>query len=304
MRRSPVLVLVILLLAACRTAAPPHRVPDVPPAPVDSRAPRVALVLGGGGARGFAHIGVIRVLEEARIPVELIVGTSVGSLVGAFYAGPTNSYHLERIATELDRSDLFDFSLAPALFGTGLASGARLERFVRDRAGTATIEALRIPFAAVATDLATGEAVVLRSGDLARAVRASSAIPGVFEPVEIDGRLLVDGGVVQNLPVRVAREMGADVVIAVDVTSLPDPTRPRNFVEVFLQAVNVIVHAEVERARRDADVLVAPAVGEIGFIEFDRKAEAIAAGIVAGHAALPGIRAAIEGYGSRRRAGP
>jgi NTE family protein len=304
MRRSPVLVLVLLVLAACRTAAPPQRVPDVPPAPVDSRAPRVALVLGGGGARGFAHVGVIRVLEDARVPVELIVGTSVGSLVGAFYAGRTNSYELERIATELDRWDLFDFSLAPALFGTGLASGARLERFVRDRAGNATFEALRIPFAAVATDLATGEAVVLRSGDLARAVRASSAIPGVFEPVEIDGRLLVDGGVVQNLPVRVAREMGADLVIAVDVTALPDPSRPRNFVEVFLQAVNVVVHAEVERARRDADVLVAPPVGGIGFVEFDRKAEAIAAGIAAGHAAIPGIRAAIEGYESRRRAGP
>jgi NTE family protein len=304
MRRSPALVLVVLLLAACRTTAPPARIPDVPPAPVDGRAPRVALVLGGGGARGFAHVGVIRVLEEARVPVELIVGTSVGSLVGAFYAGETNSHLLERIAMELDRSDLFDFSIAPALFGTGLASGERLEEFVRDRAGTATIEALRVPFAAVATDLSTGEAVALRSGDLARAVRASSAIPGVFEPVEIEGRLLVDGGVVQNLPVRVAREMGADLVIAVDVTALPDPTRPRNFVEVFLQAVNVVVHAEVERSRRDADVLVAPAVGGIGFIEFDRKAEAIAAGIAAGRAALPRIQAALAGYGSSRRAAP
>lgn len=298
---APPLVLAFAL-AACRTVAP--AVPDVPPAPSDALPPRVALVLGGGGARGFAHVGVLRVLEEARVPVELVVGTSVGSLVGALYAGRTNSYELEALARGLDRDDFFDFSLAPALFGTGLASGDRLERFVRDRAGVERIEQLRIPFAAVATDLATGEAVVLRAGDVARAVRASSAIPGVFEPVEQDGRLLVDGGVARNLPVGIARELGADVVIAVDVSALSPDVRPTNFVEVILRAVNLVVHAGADEARRDADVVLTPAVGAVGFIDFDRKAEAIAAGVEAARAALPRIREAVERWRPGRRAAP
>jgi len=260
------------------------------------------VVLGGGGARGFAHVGVIRVLEDAGVPIELIVGTSVGSLVGAFYAGHMNSYELGRLARGLDRDDFFDFSLAPALFGSGLASGDRLERFVRDRIGVERIEQLRIPYAAVATDLGNGEAVVIRSGDVARAVRASSATPGIFEPVERDGRLLVDGGLTRNLPVQIARDLGANVVIAVDVSAIPGEARPSNFVEVFLRAVNIVVHAEVEQARRDADVLLMPAVGDVGFIEFDRKAEAIAAGIEAARAGLPRIREAVEHWHPRRRA--
>jgi Patatin-like phospholipase len=184
------IVLVVALCAACRTAAPPVARPEFFPAPVDDKPPLVGLVLGGGGARGFAHVGVLRVLEQNGVPVELIVGTSVGSLVGALYAGDTDSRELERIARPLERKDLFDFGIAPALFGTGLASGDRLERFVRDHATSERIEDLRLPYAAVATDLNSGDVVVLRRGDLARAVRASSAIPGVFEPVEIDGRLL------------------------------------------------------------------------------------------------------------------
>jgi NTE family protein len=288
-------LLLAIALTACRTVAP---LPDVPPAPVDGRPPKVALVLGGGGARGFAHVGVIRVLEDAGIPVELIVGASVGSLIGALYAGPTNSRVLERTARDLEREDLFDFALAPALFGTGLASGDRLERFVRKHLEVGRIEELRIPYAAVATDLDTGEMVVLRSGDVARAVRASSAIPGVFEPVELDERLLVDGAVSNNLPVQVARDMGADVVIAVDVTAVDSRARPpANFVEVILRAVNLVVHAGAEEARADADVLLAPEVGRVGFIDFDRKDEAIAAGSEAARVALPGIRSIVEAWG-------
>jgi NTE family protein len=298
-------LLVVALCVACRTAAPPAARPELSPAPVDGKPPVVGLVLGGGGARGFAHVGVLRVLEQNGVPVELIVGTSVGSLVGAFYAGDTDSRELERVARTLERRDLFDFGIAPALFGTGLASGDRLERFVREHATSERIEGLRIPYAAVATDLDSGQVVVLRSGDLARAVRASSAIPGVFQPVEIDGRLLVDGGVAQNLPVRVARSMGADIVIAVDVTAIGAADRPpRNFVEVILRAVNIVVHREVADARRDADVLITPEVGPIGFIDFDRKVEAMAGGIAAATAAMPRIRRALEEWRPDRRIGP
>ena len=296
--------LLVTLAVACRTTPPPLPPPlDVPPAPVDGVPPKVALVLGGGGARGFAHVGVLRVLEDAGVPVELIVGTSVGSLVGALYAGYTNADGLERAASGLERSDFFDFGVSPALFGKGLATGERLERFVRTHVAVDRIEALRIPFAAIATDLDTGELVVLRQGDVAPAVRASCAIPGVFEPVSLDGRLLVDGGLAQNLPVKVARDLGADVVIAVDVTALSGVARPKNFVDVILRSVNLVVHAEVEAARRDADVLLTPDVAEVGFIDFDRKrqAMAIAAGVESARAALPRIRAVLEAWRPRAR---
>jgi NTE family protein len=292
--------LLLAALLACRTPAPP-RLPDLALAPADDLPPRVALVLGGGGARGLAYAGVLRVLEEEGIPVEMIVGSSVGSLVGALYASGANRFALDRIAHEVDRDVFFDFGLAPALFGTGLATGERLERFVRTHA-PGRIEDLRIPFAAVATDLDTGDVVVLRTGDIGAAVRASCAIPGVFEPVSQSGRLLVDGGVALNLPVRVARDMGADVVIAVDVTALAAKARPpRNFVEVILRAVNIVVHGEVEQARRDADVLLTPDVGEVGFIDFDRKDEAIAAGAESARAALPQVRAAIAAWHTQAR---
>jgi len=306
MRRALPLALPLaftLTLAACRMVSPAP-LPLAPRAGPGARPPRVGLVLGGGGARGFAHVGVIRALEEAGVPVALVVGTSVGSVVGALYASDPDAQRLERTTRGLGLDDFFDFTLAPLHSGSalGLASGERLERFMLARIGATPIERLRIPFAAVATDLETGEAVVLRSGGVARAVRASCAIPGVFEPVEQGGRLLVDGGVARNLPVRIARELGADVVIAVDVGAPAAGSRPRNFVEVFLRAVSLAANAEVDAARREADVLLTPDVGAIGLLEFDRKGEAVAAGAAAARAALPRIREAMEGWspGARR----
>jgi NTE family protein len=219
-RAAPVALAVLLaLLAGCRAAPTiPPELRALPQAPRDDVPPRVAVVLGGGAARGFAHVGVLRVLEDAGVPVELVVGTSVGSLVGALYADGHNARELEFLARDLDRDDFFDFGLAPALFGSGLARGDRVEGWMRRHLLARRIDELAIPYAAVATDLDDGSVVVLDHGDVASAVRASSAIPGVFEPVHLEGRLLADGGVVANLPVKVARALGADVVIAVDVT--------------------------------------------------------------------------------------
>ncbi len=289
--------LLVATLVACRSVPTiPPEVRNLPQAPRDDHPPRVALVLGGGAARGFAHVGVLHVLEDAKIPVELIVGTSVGSLVGALYADGHNARELALMSRDLDRRDFFDFGLAPALFGTGLARGARLERWVRDRLHAKEIEHLAIPFAAVATDLDDGNVVVLARGDVARAVRASSAIPGVFEPVQLDGRLLVDGGVVANLPVKVARHLGADVVIAVDVTEVSGKAQPSNFVEVVMRAVTILTHEGVEESARAADVLVAPAVGGVDLLDFDAKERAIAAGVAAALEKLPEIRKAVEGW--------
>jgi NTE family protein len=302
-------------LAACRHAPP---VPPAPEAPAASAASapdaarveppagpaRVALVLGGGAARGFAHVGVLRVLEEERIPIDLVVGTSVGSLVGALYADGRGARELEAIARDLDRDDFFDFGLRPALLGTGLASGDRLERWTAGHLRARNIEQLALPFAAVATDLDDGSVVVLRRGDVARAVRASSAIPGVFEPVELGGKLLVDGGVVANLPVRIARQLGATVVIAVDVTALTGKADPDTFVEVVMRAITILGHEGVAESARAADVLVAPAVGDVGLLDFDAKDRAIAAGAAAARARLPDIRKAVARRGGAAAEAP
>jgi NTE family protein len=287
----------VLALAACRSVPTiPPEVRNLPQAPRDDHRPKVALVLGGGAARGFAHVGVLRVLEDARIPVELIVGTSVGSLVGALYADGYNARELEHLSRDLDRGYFFDFGIAPALFGTGLARGARLERWLRDHLRAREIEQLAIPYAAVATDLDDGSAVVLDRGEVARAVRASSAIPGVFEPVELDRRLLVDGGVVANLPVTIARDLGADVVIAVDLTEVTGKAQPSSFVEVVMRAVTILTHEGVEESARAADVLVAPAVGDVDLLDFDAKDRAIAAGAAAAREKLLEIRNAVDGW--------
>ena len=177
--------------------------------------PRVALVLGGGAARGFAHIGVIRVLEQEKIPIDFIVGTSVGSLIGALYASHQNSFELEWTAFLLEKDDLFDFSIFSSK--TGPVKGDKLEAFVKEHISKDRIELLPIPYYAVATDLNTGEAVVFDKGSVATAVRASSSIPGVFTPLVHEGRTLVDGGVLGNIAPEIARQMGAEIVIVVDI---------------------------------------------------------------------------------------
>jgi len=256
--------------------------------------PRVALVLGGGAARGFAHVGVIRALEQEKIPIDLIVGTSVGSLIGALYAYEMNSFELEWTAFSLEKDDLLDYALLSASMGP--IKGERLEAFVNKKVPVANIESLKIPFAAVATDLNRGTRVVLDHGPLARAIRASCAIPGVFQPVEHQGKLLVDGGTVDNLPVAVAREKGADVVIAVDISQNVTNFNITNLVDVTLQAVHIMFSENVSQQRRAADVLISPAVGSVAMMDFTQKKRLMQVGMEAGQQAAPAIRAAIEAW--------
>jgi NTE family protein len=295
-------------LAACRTAGPEVRPSPRPrsPALAGVPEPKIALVLGGGAARGFAHVGVIRVLEQERIPVDLVVGTSVGSLIGALYASERNSFELEWTAFQLRREDLFDFGIMSAVLGMGLAKGEQLEAFVKARVKQDRIEALKIPFAAVATDLNWGERVVLDKGPVARAVRASSAIPGVFEPVAHEGKILVDGGIVDNLPVEVARAKGADVVIAVDIGEDIGNTEIRNMLDVMLQATNIMFAVNADARKVGADVLVEPDVGGVAMLDFEKRKACMDAGIEAGRKAVPRIHEAIDAWKARRAglAGP
>ncbi len=249
--------------------------------------PRVALVLGGGAARGFAHIGVIRILEQEKIPINMIVGTSVGSLIGAIYAGTTDSLDLEITAFQLERDDLLDYSILT--FKKGLIVGERLERFVSQKVSVSQIEDLKIPFAAVATDIRTGERVVLNSGPLARAVRASCALPGIFQPVEMNGKLLVDGGVLESLPVPTAKTLGGDVTIAVDVGAKAGDIQATDAITVIIQALNIAGAEMRRRHAEEADVLIHPDVSGVGTFDFGQKEHCLKSGIAAARAALPRI---------------
>ncbi|HSQ78718.1 MAG TPA: patatin-like phospholipase family protein, partial [Nitrospirota bacterium] len=193
MRRSFLIIFLMSVVSSCAsTQAPPV---------MEAARPKIALVLGGGAARGFAHIGVIRALEQEKVPIDMIVGTSVGSLIGAIYANDTNSFELEWTAFTLEKDDLFDYALFSAITGMGVVKGDKLEDFVKTKITTANIENLKLPFTAVATDLNRGTHVVLDRGSVAKAVHASSAIPGVFSPVDYQGRVLVDGGFLDNIPI-------------------------------------------------------------------------------------------------------
>lgn len=287
----PLLIALVLWASGCAPT-----VPVVPPPSPKPAEPKIALVLGGGAARGFAHVGALRVLEQEKIPLSRIIGTSVGSLVGSLYAGNPNTFELEWAAFQLERDDVLDFSLFSVRMGP--VTGSKLERFVDRMTRVKQIESLKIPFAAVATDLETGQPVVLDRGPVAKAVHASSAIPGVFTPVEYGGRLLVDGGVSNNVPVDVARQLGADLVIAVNVGQGVQTSRQNltNVVDIILQAVNIMGNEIIKTKLREADVVIEPRVGHIGAWDFSQKKQAMVAGIEAAQRAIPEIRAKIQAW--------
>ena len=255
--------------------------------------PKVGLVLGGGAARGFAHVGVIRVLEREKIPIDLIVGTSVGSLVGAIYADKKNSLELEWAAFSLEEKDVFDYTFISP--NQGFVRGERLEEFVLKKVSAREISQLKIPFAAVATDIQNGEVVVLSSGSVARAVRASSSIPGVFIPFRHQGKLLVDGGVLNNVPVDVARQLGADVVIAVNLGDGKKPTPVNNIFDTLVQTLNLMAMQTTEAKLAGADVVIRPQVSQVGLIDFSKKKELLLAGMQAAEEAMPRIREKVFG---------
>ena len=254
--------------------------------------PTVAVALGGGGARGFSEIGVLRALEQERIPIDLVVGTSVGALIGALYADSGKVLDAEFHAVSLTPEDVFDYG-ALSVFSGGLIRGDKLESFMRKHLKNRNIEDMAVRFAAVAVDLEAGKTVVFDKGPAARAVRASAAIPGMFVPVVIDGRPLVDGAVIDPVPAGVARAMGADVVIAVSIPPELRPVAPTNMVEIIHRSVMVMANEIAEARSQEADVVIRPKVGSIAFDDFSKKKQLIEAGEVAAREAMPEIRAAL-----------
>ena len=255
--------------------------------------PKVGLALGGGGARGFAEIGVLRVLEQEKIPIDIVVGTSVGSLIGAIYADSGRVLDAEFIAISITDEDIFDYRIF-SFFTGGFVKGEKLENFLNNHLKNKNIENLKVRFGAVAVDLRTGQSVLFDRGPVARAVHASCAIPGVFVPVEIGGKVFVDGGVTDPIPVDFAKRKGAEVVIAVVISPALPAVAPKNPIEVAFHAVTIMSSAIGVFGVKAADVVIYPDVGNVAYDDFTQKKRLIEAGEKAAREALPAIREAIK----------
>ena len=308
-RRSALAALAVvgsMLLAACGTTRPTTELPlaacapaasvatasvvEVVPPPRPTRPPRVALALGGGAARGFAHIGVIEVLEENGIRPDIVTGTSAGSLVAALYASGRTGKELETIAINMDESALTDWSFP----GRGLIRGEALAAYIRSATGNKPLEQMKIPLGIVATDLDSGKPIVFRRGDVGTAVRASSAVPAVFQPVKLGTHEYVDGGLTSPVPVRAARDMGADVIIAVDISQLPDGGATGDALHMLLQTFSIMSRSINELELKEAEVALHPRLVGVAGTDFTVRKKNIEAGREAALAMLPLIKAKVS----------
>jgi len=293
------LACVLVLLAACATVPPPAKpvlpvtdssppvAPTTPPPP--KKIPKLGLALGGGAARGFAHIGVLQVLEEEGIKPSLVVGTSAGSVVASFYASGKTGQQLQWLADTMDETQFTDW--ANPFSGRGILRGEALGKYINSQLNGMKIEDMKLPLGIVATDLRTGDGILFRRGDVATAVRASSAVPSVFEPVQIAGKDFVDGGLVSPVPVRYARQMGADLVLAVDISSRPEDAKTTDMLKVLLQTFSIMSKSISQLELTQADVVVRPALPDIGSTEFSARKKSIEAGRTAMKQAMPQLRA-------------
>lgn len=285
-------LLALLLVSGCTSITKPAQ-PSVPAvqAEVPKKPPKIGLALGGGAARGFAHVGVIQVLEEAGIRPDLVVGTSAGSLVGAIYASGKTGAQLQQVAESMEEAALTDWTLP--LFSRGVFRGEALARYVSNQVNGRTIESMSIPLGIVATDLQSGQGVLFRQGDVGIAVRASSAVPAVFLPVRINGREYVDGGLVAPVPVHYARDMGAELVIAVDISSSPDANLANDTVQLLLQTFAIMGSSINRYELKGADLVVKPSLSNLKGADFTTRRRAIEAGRAAMLSALPQLRTLI-----------
>ncbi len=281
-----------LVLAACATP-PPLQYKDVIlpqavyAAPLQSDKPVVALALGSGGDRGFAHIGVIKVLEANNIHIDMVLGTSAGSVVGALYAGGYSGVALEKLALEMDREQLKDYDFSTR----GYVRGEQLQDFINRALKNRSIEQLEKPFFAVSTQLSSGKAVAFNHGNTGMAVRASSSIPGVFYPVLISGEEYVDGDLKKPVPVTLAREMGADFIIAVDISQQPkDAPALKNIIDILKQSLRIMRQSILSQELESAQIVIRPVVGPTPEIDTVSKLHLIKIGEEAATAALPLIR--------------
>ena len=288
-----ILTCVAIALTGCATQTGMRTSQSTVPVEVPVKKPvKIGLALGGGAARGFAHVGVIAVLEEAGLKPQFVVGTSAGSLVAAIYASGKTSAQLQQTALNMEEVAITDWMLP--IFGRGMFRGDALARYVNELVSGRLIENMAIPLGIVATDLNSGQAVLFQRGDTGTAVRASSAVPAVFVPVKINGREYVDGGLVSPVPVRFARQMGADIVIAVDISSPPEANAATDSLQILLQTFAIMGKSINQYELKDADVVVRPSLVGLKSADFSARQRAIDAGRKAMLAALPALKAKLE----------
>ena len=259
-------------------------------------APKVALVLGGGGSRGFAHVGVIKVLEAQGIVPDIIVGTSVGSAVGALYANGFSGFQLQEFSIPMREGSVIDWSWP----NRGIFTGQLLEEFINRMVNQKPLEKLPRTFAVVSTDLKTGEEIIFRTGNTGKAVRASCAVPGLFQPTVISGRSYVDGGLVKPVPVSEARSLGADFVIAVDISNKPENNPTESTTDVLMQTFDIMSQTINRYELPKADVVIRPATKNIDQGSLDDRHSAILEGEKAATAAMAEIKAKLQKLGEGR----
>jgi NTE family protein len=282
------LAAVSIALVACQTTAPdssstvqpvvvsPSASTPAPPKP--PRQIKIGLALGGGAARGFAHIGVIKALESQGIVPDIVVGTSAGSVVGALYAAGHNGFALQKMAIDMDEAGITDWTVPFFAKTAGILKGEALQNYVNKAIGNLPIEKMKIPFGAVATDLNTGTSILFRRGNTGLAVRASSSVPGIFQAVKIGDHHYVDGGLASPVPVQYAREMGADFVIAVNISSLPEAQATDSSLEVLLQTFTIMGQSINRHELKGADVVISPGLANMKSNDFQGRNLAILAG--------------------------
>lgn len=271
-----ILIVFIFMISSCATIPPTSQTPA-----------KIALVLGAGSSKGFAHIGVLKVLEMNSIPIHMVIGTSVGSAVGSLYAYGYDAFQLQRMSFSIQKGDIVDLIIP---FPTnGFIKGEKLEEFINKTLNHTPMEKLKFPFYAVATDIQSGQEVLFGSGNTGQAVRASCSIPGIFRPVQIGDRMYVDGGVVSPIAVDAARRLGADIVIAVDISSEVDRTKPESTMETIFQTFDIMYSKLGQIQLAHADVVIRPKVGNISSSDFSKRHEAILEGEKAAIEALPQV---------------
>lgn len=290
MFKNSLLSLAIVLLSACATVLPPVAMPRYEPSAhrLKHLHPRVVLVLGSGSARGFAHAGVLKALEDNHIPVDLIVGTSAGSIVGALYADNPSAQNLRHVLLTTDLKEVIDFSWMD--IAQGPVSGRELQKFLATHMHADTFEKLKIPFIAVATNLHTGKIHEFASGPIAPAVNASSAVPPFFRPVSLYGKTYVDGGVVDPVAVDVALRFHPTIIIAVNLNQPLGKKSPGNGPEVLFRSFDMMLAELNNHTAAKANVIIRPQMSEINMFDDTKRVYLIEAGYVAGLKAVPVIK--------------
>lgn len=292
MRQFHILFILLLVFSGCSTKPPidddpPEIEKYIPSCPI-----RLALVLGGGGVKGMAHIGVLEEFENAGIPIDAIVGCSAGSIVGAIYADCPNSHRAKRVLCPMKTCDLLDINLLNCRYG--LVQGKCFRSFLHRTLSSKCFEELQIPLYVVATDVVEGELVTFSYGPIIPAVQASASVPFLFKPVIYCGRMLVDGGVADPIPVRTAKEIGAQIVVAVDLSDMLEKTCPTGLFSIASRSAEIKLLLQSESCANGADFLIRPNLGDMGMFDDSNNEAVYQAGRKAAREVIPGILEALK----------